>query len=99
MPRVSVMIPVHDPGPYLEPALVSVRNQSLTDIEVVCVDDGCTDGSVELLNAFARTDARFPIVRPGRVGLVAAANLARQRARAPYLAPCVALLQCIAYRA
>jgi len=85
-PRVSVLIPVHDPGPFLEPALVSVRRQSLTDIEVVCVDDGCTDGSAELLDAFARADSRFSIVRPGRVGLVAAANLARQRARAPYLA-------------
>ncbi|MHC4817618.1 MAG: glycosyltransferase family 2 protein [Planctomycetota bacterium] len=86
MPRVSVVIPVHDPGPFLEPALVSVRNQSLKDFEVVCVDDGCTDGSAGVLDAFARSDARFRIVRPGRVGLVAAANLARQRARGPYLA-------------
>ena len=86
MPRVSVVIPVHDPGPFLEPALLSVRNQSLEDFEVVCVDDGCTDGSAAVLDAFARSDARFRIVRPGRVGLVAAANLARQRARAPYLA-------------
>jgi len=86
MPRISVLIPVHDPGPYLEPALVSVRNQSLRDIEVVCVDDGCTDGSGDVLQAFAKSDARFRILRPGRVGLVAAANLARQQARAPYLA-------------
>jgi glycosyltransferase involved in cell wall biosynthesis len=86
MPRVSVLIPVHDPGPFLEPALRSVHRQSLRDIEVVCIDDGCTDGSAELLDAWARTDARFSVLRPGRVGLVAAANLARQQARAPYLA-------------
>lgn len=85
-PRVSVLIPVHDPGPYLEPALRSVRGQSLRDIEVICVDDGCTDGSTARLDAWARRDARFRVLRPGRVGLVAAANLARSHARAPYLA-------------
>ena len=50
-PRVSVLIPVHDPGPFLSPALLSVRNQTLRDFEAICVDDGCTDGSTEVLQA------------------------------------------------
>ncbi|MHC4547563.1 MAG: glycosyltransferase family 2 protein [Planctomycetota bacterium] len=96
-PRVSVLIPVHDPGAFLEPALTSVRNQTLRDFEVVCVDDGSTDGSPRILEAFARTDARFRLLRPGRIGLVAAANLLAREARAPYHACCVALLQCVSH--
>ncbi|MHC4547568.1 MAG: glycosyltransferase family 2 protein [Planctomycetota bacterium] len=84
MPRVSVVIPVHNPGPYLGPALASVRNQTLRDFEALCLDDGCTDGSADVLARVARADPRFRILRPGRIGLVAAANLLAREARAPY---------------
>ena len=86
MPRVSVMIPVHDPGPYLPVALDSVRRQTLPDFDAICIDDGCTDGSGEVLDRLANSDSRFRVLHPGRIGLVAAANLARTEARAPYLA-------------
>ena len=80
------MIPVHDAGPYLGPALASVRRQTLRDFEAICVDDGSTDGSGEALEALAAADPRFRVLRPGRVGLVAALHLLRREARAPYLA-------------
>jgi len=86
LPRVSVMVPVHNPGAYLVPALESVRGQTLRDFEVVLVDDGCTDGSGEVLDRFAREDRRFRVLRPGRIGLIAAANRLRVEARAPFLA-------------
>ena len=86
MPRVSVVIPVHDPGPYLEEALHSVQAQTLADFEVVCVDDGCTDGSAAVLDAWAERDPRFRILHPGRIGLIAAANLLREHVAAPYMA-------------
>jgi len=85
-PLVSVLIPVHNAAPFLGAALASVRNQTFAAFEAVCVDDGSTDGSGGLLEAAAAADPRFRVVRPGRVGLVAAANLARAHARAPYLA-------------
>jgi len=85
-PEVTVVIPVHNPGPYLEPALRSVRRQTLPEFRVVCVDDGSTDGSGELLERVARADARFEVVRPGRIGLVAAANLLRERVATPWMA-------------
>jgi len=80
------MIPVHDAGPYLRPALASVRRQTLGDFEAICVDDERTDGSGEVLAGVAAADPRFRVLRPGRVGLVAALHLLRQQARAPYLA-------------
>lgn len=86
MPRISVLIPVHNPGPHLAPALDSVRRQTLTDFEALCVDDGCTDGSGEALDRLAASDSRFRVLHPGRIGLVAAANLLCREAAAPYLA-------------
>jgi len=86
MPQVSVLIPVYNAAPFLAEALQSVRAQDFPDFEVVCVDDGSTDGSGAILDEFEGKDARFRVVRPGRVGLVAAANLARAEARAPLLA-------------
>ena len=83
-PRVSVLIPVHDAGPYLLPALASVARQTFRDFEALCLDDGSTDGSAEVLRAFR--DPRFRVLSPGRVGLVAALNLLRAEANAPLLA-------------
>jgi len=50
------------------------------------VNDGSTDGSDSILTDYERRDARFRVVRPGRIGLIAAANRARAEARAPVLA-------------
>ena len=66
--------------------LESIRRQTLPDFEALLVDDGCTDGSAALLDRFAATDRRFRVLHPGRIGLIAAANLLRAEARAPYLA-------------
>ncbi|MCZ6573637.1 MAG: glycosyltransferase family 2 protein [Planctomycetota bacterium] len=85
VPRVSVLIPVRNARPYLDTALASVRRQTLRDFEVVCVDDGSTDGSGEDLDRQAAADGRFRILHPGRIGLVAALNLLREEARAPLL--------------
>ncbi|MHC4133417.1 MAG: glycosyltransferase family 2 protein [Planctomycetota bacterium] len=86
MPRVSVVIPVHNPGPFLEPALRSVRNQTLVDFEAVCVDDGSTDGTPAVLGRVAAEDPRFRILSPGRIGLIEAVNLLCREARTPLLA-------------
>ncbi len=84
--KVTVMIPVHNPGPYLAPALASVRNQTLKDFEVLLLDDGCTDGSPEVLAAAVRADPRFRLLSPGRVGLIEAANLLARGSQQRYLA-------------
>jgi glycosyltransferase involved in cell wall biosynthesis len=85
-PRVSLLIPVHDAGPYLRPALRSVARQSFLDFEALLLDDGSTDGSPEVLAEIAARDPRFRVLSPGRVGLVKALNLLRAAASAPLLA-------------
>lgn len=85
-PRIAVLIPVHDAGSFLWPALRSVARQTFADFEALLLDDGSTDGSAEILAAAALRDPRFRVISPGRVGLVPALNLLRAAARAPLLA-------------
>lgn len=75
MPKVSVIIPVHNAGRHLRACLGSVLSQSLADVEVVCVENGSTDGSPELLSEFASADSRVRVVSmPGGRGAGAARN-------------------------
>ena len=56
MPKVSIIIPVFNRSRYLEKCLDSVLNQTLSDIEVICVDDGSTDDSLSKLQNYALKD-------------------------------------------
>lgn len=68
MPKVSVIIPVYNAEEYLRECLDSVLGQSLRDIEVVCVDDGSTDASPDILSDCASRDARLRVIRGEHAG-------------------------------
>ena len=57
-PKVSVIIPIYNTEKYLVACLESVLSQTLRDIEIVCVNDGSTDGSLQILQEFAAKDCR-----------------------------------------
>lgn len=61
-PKVSVIIPVHNAGKYFEECLISVVNQTLTDIEIILVLDCPTDGSDEIAERFASQDRRIKLL-------------------------------------
>jgi glycosyltransferase involved in cell wall biosynthesis len=61
-PKVSVIIPVYNTGPYLRRCLDSVCNQTLRDIEIICVDDGSTDNSNDILWDYSSDDKRVKII-------------------------------------
>ncbi|MDR1554514.1 MAG: glycosyltransferase, partial [Campylobacteraceae bacterium] len=67
-PTVSVIIPVYNVEPYLRQCLDSVINQTLKNIEIICVDDGSTDNSFSILNEYIQKDSRFIIVRQKNSG-------------------------------
>jgi glycosyltransferase involved in cell wall biosynthesis len=84
--RVSVLLPVRDEEPYLAECLESLSGQTLSDFEVIVVDDGSTDATPAILEAHARGDSRFRVVRQEPAGMVAASERARAEARAPLIA-------------
>ena len=60
--KVSVIIPVYNAEKYLRQCLDSVVNQTLRDIEIICVDDGSTDGSIEILREYEQKDSRVKVL-------------------------------------
>lgn len=59
MVKVSIIIPVYNPGKLFEKCIDSALNQTLKDIEVICINDGSIDGSIDILNE--NTDFRLKI--------------------------------------
>ena len=85
MPLVSVIIPVYNQEKYLEECLASVCRQSVQDIEIICVNDGSTDGSLEILKKYAKSDSRICLLSQENQGAGAARNLGMSQARGKYL--------------
>lgn len=73
-PKVSVIIPVYNAEQYLCQCLDSVCTQTLKELEIICVDDGSTDRSQEILKEYAGKDARIRIVAQQNGGAGAARN-------------------------
>ena len=74
MAKVSVIIPVYNVEPYLKQCMDSVVGQTLKDIEIICVDDGSTDGSLDILKEYATEDSRIQIIEQKNAGAGAARN-------------------------
>ena len=73
-PKVSVIIPVYNAEKYLCECLDSVVNQTLRNIEIICVDDGSTDSSPEILREYKAKDRRFKIITQEKSNAGAARN-------------------------
>ena len=83
--QLSVIIPVYNAERYLCRCLDSVLTQTLRDIEVVCVNDGSTDGSSEILADFARQDPRVKVLTQENLGQGAARNRGLEAAKGEYV--------------
>ncbi|HSP06085.1 MAG TPA: glycosyltransferase family A protein, partial [Acidobacteriota bacterium] len=84
--RVSVILPFRNAESTIAECLDSVLKQTLQEIEIVALNDGSTDESVEIVRQFGRKNPRLRLVEPGPIGLVAALNLGLAEARAPLVA-------------
>lgn len=85
MSRVSVVVPVYNVEDYLDECLASITGQTLRDIEIVCVDDGSTDSSADILRGWAAKDDRIRVVSKPNGGLSSARNAGIQSASSPVL--------------
>ena len=85
MVKVSVVIPVYNVEDFLGECLDSITNQTLDDIEIICVNDGSTDRSLEILNEYAKNDDRFTVVTQENGGHAVATNRGIDLAKGEYL--------------
>jgi len=84
-PLLSVVIPVYNVAPYLGRCLESVINQSYTNLEIICVNDGSTDDSLSILQDYARKDSRIQIIDKPNGGLVSARKAGTEAAKGAYI--------------
>ena len=85
-PAISVIIPVYNAEKYLLRCLDSIAGQTFGDFEALCVDDGSTDASADILDAYARKDSRFKILHQPNGGPGSARNLGLEHAAGEWLA-------------
>lgn len=86
MPRISVISPVYNIRPYLRRFLISYQKQTLTDTELILIDDCSTDGSYELAASFASNDPRIRLLRnPCNMGSGQSRNRAMREASGEYI--------------
>ena len=84
-PKVSVIIPVYNVEEYLRECLDSVVNQTLKEIEIICVDDGSTDNSLEILKEYAKKDSRITVITQQNLHAGVARNAGLAVAKGEYL--------------
>lgn len=85
MAEISVIIPVYNVEKYLKECLDSICNQTFRDIEIICVNDGSSDSSLDILNDYAKNDDRIRIISQKNQGLGAARNTGFRYAQGNYV--------------
>ena len=83
--RMSVIVPVYNAASFLDRCIQSIQKQSIPDIEIILVDDGSTDTSGQIVDAYAQGDRRIQVVHQKNAGLPKARNQGIEIARGTYL--------------
>lgn len=84
MPKISVILPVYNGQKYLRPAIESILNQTYTDFELIVLNDGSTDNSLEIIKSYI--DPRIIIVDQKNIGSPATLNVGLKLAKGEYIA-------------
>ena len=85
MPKVSIVVPVYNVEKFLPECLDSIINQTLKDIEVICVNDGSTDSSLDILNSYAQKDSRIIVINKSNSGYGNTMNMGINAAAGEYI--------------
>lgn len=84
-PKVSVIIPVYNTEKYLREALDSIVNQTLKEIEIITINDGSTDSSLDVLNEYAKKDNRIIVYSQENQGQAIARNFGIEKSKGKYI--------------
>lgn len=84
-PKISVIMPIYNAAKFLGDTIRSLRNQTLQEFEVICVNDGSTDNSVDILRQVMAEDNRFRLIDQDNSGAGAARNTGFSEAKGEYV--------------
>lgn len=85
MPKISVIVAIYNVAPYLERCLDSILNQTFQDFEIIGINDGSTDNSLEILEKYAHRDKRIKIINQTNSGAGYSRNIGIAHAAGTYL--------------
>lgn len=85
MPKVSVIVPIYNKEKYLRRCVTSILNQSIEDIEIILINDGSIDSSLEICNEFKQLDSRVIVLNQKNSGVSAARNAGMTLARGQFI--------------
>lgn len=85
MPKVSIIVPTYNVEAYLVECMESITNQTLEDIEIICINDGSTDGSLAILKSYAEKDKRIVLVDKENGGYGIGMNIGMSLATGEYI--------------
>lgn len=83
-PKISLVVPCYNIEKFLRQCLDSAKNQTMKDIEIICIDDGSTDSTGKILDEYAAADSRFVIIHKENGGYGKAMNVGLDHARGKY---------------
>lgn len=83
--KVSIIVPVYNVEDYLSECLDSICNQTLKDIEIICINDGSSDNSLDILNEYSKKDKRISVISKENGGQGVARNLGITLANGEYI--------------
>ncbi len=86
MPLISLIIPLYNAEKYLRPCLDSVKNQTFDDFEVLCINDGSSDDTAEIVTEYVTEDSRFRLIEQENAGCSMARNHGIKSSVSPYIA-------------
>ena len=84
-PKISVIVPVYNVEEFLKTCLDSVCNQTFEDIEIICINDGSTDSSPDILQAYSKKDSRIKVYNQENKGLGFVRNIGMEYASGDYV--------------
>ncbi|MCL1937792.1 MAG: glycosyltransferase [Candidatus Azobacteroides sp.] len=84
-PKISVIIPVYNTETFVKESLLSIANQTINAIEIIAIDDGSTDNSLQILNDMAKIDNRIRVYSQIHKGTSCARNLGMDQASGDYV--------------
>ena len=85
MAKVSIIIPTYNVEDYLRECMESVTRQTLKDIEIICINDGSTDGSLKILKEYADKDSRIILIDKENEGYGVGMNIGLDKATGEYI--------------